>query len=153
MVTKRLAEGKRVRTTMFGGNYLQPHGESEARLGINSHIFQDDVTIIGVTLAHEILVTDVALNADAQLEITSEVSRQGRMYLDGLLIHFEGQAMWTAGIAVFQNIRGQVSVMFPEGHGIEVDEGEGVNLHLGFNNGATVDLSAFALVTLYYVER
>jgi hypothetical protein len=153
--TKRLPEGKRVRTIDMG--YAAVLVTSTVVLdGVGvSHVFQDDVTIIGYQLAHEWLVDDTDSNTDGSINSILELSRQGQRSQPGLMGRIHQHSVWNAAIVIGNgDLRKQQLYMFPEGYGIEVDEGEGINLlyFLEYIGGGG-PVSTYGNAIIYYVER
>jgi len=152
-MAKRLAEGKRIRTAAGGGGVaLATTVDFDAVLG--AYVFQDDVTIIGFYVSNVAIINDAHSNADGMIHATIELSRQGVRGQPGIIGRASIHAVWNAILGLTGELWQRQTVMFPDGCGIEVDEGEGVNL-LGLAEyvGAGGDLSWWGEFILYYVER
>lgn len=153
----RLAESKRVRSVVIGAPSATPIATGVTQDGVNaSYVFQDDVTIIGCSIMVEFDVKDAHSNADGQYNGIAELSRQAVRSAPGIIHRTEClHACWNAAISIGgQGNKVQSEIMFPEGYGVEVDEGEGVNLLYYANYlGAGGDLNFYANAVIWYVER
>jgi len=152
-MTKRLAEGKRIRTIQLGWiGAVATTVTLDAVMA--SHTFQDDVTLIGAQILGEWLVEDAEVNADGRVTSLLELSRQAQRAQPGVILMLAQQAVWTAAISVSGELRKHALVMFPEGYGIEIDEGEAVNF-LAFMSyiGGAGPIDVYGNSILYYVER
>lgn len=154
MVT-RLVEKKRVRTIQLG--WAQTLATSVGFDGTAAfHTFQDDVTLIGFEILGEFAPLDAHANADGAYNGWFELSRQAYRAMPGSIGILALHCVWTATIVIGGNgNRKELGpVFFPEGYGIEIDEGESVNF-LAFLEyiGAGGDLNAYGNALLYYVER
>lgn len=150
----RLPANRRVRTVQLHAGAILATGVPYNNV-IATFTFQDDVTIIGASLASEFLIQDAHANADGQYNLVSELTRQSRAELPGTIVNNYNECCWTAAIVIpGQGNRHSEPVMFPAGYGIEVDEGEVVNVYVfGEWVGAGGDLSFYADAIIYYVER
>lgn len=150
----RLAEKSRVRSVQLSGAQDMATGVQYDQ-ALDTYVFQDDVTIIGAQLYVENLVNDAHSNADGSYNYSAELTRQGSRNMPGSLLRNDGNKTWNAVIVVggSDNRKGEL-LMFPAGYGVEVDEGESINL-LGFMIyvGAGGNMGFYANATLYYVER
>ena len=155
-MSKRLPEGKRVRTVTLGHVLEAVVTEVPTDKTLVTEVFQDDVTIIGALLATEWLITDAMANADGDLNsyvILTRAATRAQKTSDILMCNT--QKVWTAAIVIGNgDNRKEVTIMFPEGMGIEVDEGEAINI-LAFLEwtGAGGNSAFYANAILYYVER
>lgn len=149
----RLAEKNRVRTVIMGGSTLiATMVKFDGTLA--NYIFQDDVTVIGIELWGVAIVNDAHANADLMVHAHAEVSRQGKMGQPGSLINITQHLLWTAAISVGQDPWAIRTIFFPAGYGVEMDEGEGLNInsiceYIGAGGTFTWDTHA----VIYYVER
>jgi len=151
-MSKRLIESKRIRTIVMGGSVNVATTVSED-IVLASHVFQDDVTVIGYDLAVIPIITDTMSNADGQLHGRGELSRQGQRSQPGSLGMLQLHLVWNAAIVIGGKNPVQMTRMFPEGYGVEIDEGEGLNILtlVEWTGGAT--LAWWVDATIYYVER
>lgn len=122
---------------------------------IASHVFQDDVTIVGAQLAVEWQLEDAHVNADGSILTRLELTRQAAAELPGGILLLKGGKVWSAAIVIGGDGNSHATgVMYADGNGVEVDEGESVNI-VGtlswVGAGGTVTTIVSGLV--YYVER
>lgn len=154
-MTKRLAESKRIRTAYFGFGKVEVfHAEPHDIVGA-SYIFQDDVTVVGFELMNYPLPKDAQLNTDGIVHGRMELSRQGRRSQPGVLCINEITVGWTGTMVFGASLAKEIVVMYPDGMGVELDEGEGLNILalLEFTAGAGEHCDWFGECILYYVER
>lgn len=153
-VSRRLAEGKRVRSHMINASeVLTTAVPFNGVLG--SYTFQDDVTLIGAELSIEFLVLDAHVNADGQFNANVELTRQAARGQSAGVMACNTEKAWSAAMIVGNSDNRKTErMMFPEGHGLEFDEGETVNLlALCEWLGAGGTLNFYANCRIYYVER
>ena len=147
----RLPEKYRIRTLPMSGNVLCATTVDEDVV-LQAYVFQDDVTLIGMTIINTPVVIDAHLNADGQLHGRVELSRQGARSYPGSLLVVQLTACWTAILGLGKLVE-QETIMYPAGHGVEVDEGEAINLLGYFEWIGGLDIQWFGDAWLYYVER
>lgn len=119
---------------------------------IDSHTFQDDVRVIGCQVSAISIVTDAQLNADGRMHSYAELSKQGIQGRDGSILKVDSMAGWT-GILSVGEIAKREDIMFPEGYGIDFDDGETIYLHGYLENIGAVVGVALVEAIVYYVER
>lgn len=153
----RVPVGKRVRTKFLGGGV---HGKITLATTVESSglveewVVQDDIKIIGVQVGIEFDVEDAHTNTDTKIMGIVELSRAAAIEKESRILAVESQHIWNGVLSVAGDLRKQICVTFPEGCGIEVDEGETVNLlHYGYHLGAGGNLYMYATGLVYYVER
>jgi len=152
MVAKRTPEGKRIRTAMGGGTAeLVTAVAYDGVLGTET--FEDDVRIIGYYLRNVAMITDAMTNTDTVIHAYIELSKSGSRADNGfgrLPITY----IWNGLFSIGGTYDAFATVMFPEGMGIDVNEGETINL-LGFAEyvGAGGNLDLWGEYILFYVER
>ncbi len=152
-MANRLPEKYRVRSLLITDYAAVATGV--ASVTSQSHVFQDDVTIIGVEINMEWLILDAMSNADGLYNGLAEVSRQGTRSQPGYLIGIETQKVWNAAIVIGSGDNRKTERMFyPAGYGVEIDEGESVTL-MSFLECVTNagPFSCYLKATIYYVER
>ena len=121
-------------------------------IGQVSHTFQDDVRVIGVQMSAISIVTDAQLNADGRMHVKSEASKHGAFGQPGAILEAECFAGWTAAIAIGELDKREDN-MFPEGYGMDFDDGEAIYLHGMLESiGASAGYSEHQAI-VYYVER
>lgn len=152
-MTTRLAEGKRIRTIQ-----LYHTRALATTVGVllvtDSHLFQDDVTLIGMLLSNKFNLLDAHANADGDADGMIEVTRQASERQPGVLAQLQLKATWSAAIVLGGEMAKDLLIMFPHGYGVEVDEGESLNLLYSVTwTGAGGNLSFEGSAIIYYVER
>lgn len=150
----RLAEGRRVRSVHLGSNQILTTAVDYVG-NMGAYVFQDDVTIIGCSLHAGFLVQDAHANADGLIHHYLSITRQAAHGLPGELLIQILHKVWTAAIVVggMDNFMNSL-VMYPGGYGVEVDEGEGINIQgqgEWVGGGGTIQWYTDGLI--YYVER
>lgn len=116
----------------------------------------DDIRIVGVQIKCSSAVSGTL--QDGAIHTHAELSTAGDRALDGNIVeaesncHFETEAIGMG----FMGDPNQTSIlMFPEGYGIDVDEGEYIYLHMGcfcdMLSAGTHEHASYG--TIYYVER
>jgi len=116
-----------------------------------THTFQDDVRVIGAQVSAISTITDAQLNADGRVHTKSEVSKQGAMGMPGAILVAEAFAGWTAAILIGEMTKRE-NIIFPEGYGLDFDDGETIYLH-AFIEVVGVDGHSVHEAIVYYVER
>lgn len=119
-----------------------------------SHVWQDDVTVVGYEIVVRANAADAHLNADGDIYIQAQLSRQATPNQPGTIGRNHIKTVWTAAITVGQVLSKDEREFFPEGYGWEFDEGESINLlSLGQWIGAGGDMACVRSAIVYYVER
>ena len=151
----RVPESKRIRSIVM--NYTSPALVHGATIDVvaDTMVFQDDVKIVGWQLHGEVLIPDACINEDGGYNFLLELSRQGGRSYPGSLGFCVSHAMWTGILSVGGDNRKTEHIIYPQGYGIELDEGEAINM-LAFVTSyqAALDTLVFyGNAHLYYVER
>lgn len=156
----RTPESKRVRIAHWQNNlYSNAVTDVGAYLPV-SRTFMDDIRIIGFTLTLKIGLPDTPNVEEGVLDALASLSRASYTETDAILgqcqarlaniVEAAYESIWDT------RVMNQVqNIMFPEGYGIDIDEGETLTLWaygrqniLSSGNG-TVEVG----VIIYYVER
>lgn len=152
MVVKRTAEGKRIRTFMMQGVITAVAQTPSGGVLVLARLIQDNITIIGAECISSCEVTDTALNTDGFVSSSCELSRVGIHSRDGTILKAHTVARWH-GIFFAGDIMHTETAFFPEGFGIDIDDGEYLNL-IGTNQNNSDDtLACYQNCIVYYVER
>lgn len=117
----------------------------------------DDIRIIGASI--NISATPSGTFQDGEIHTHAELSTAGDRGLDGNFAELEVNCQLETeafGLAWVGNECPDMIVMFPEGYGIDVDEGEYIYLHMGcfcsmLDSVGTHTHAAYCII--YYVER
>jgi len=160
MVTKRLPEGKRLRS-----EYIEMHIDnldgSAVFLDYATETWtpQDDITIVGYNLRALLdfgaAPTMVSGDCVGVAELTRSAKNKSPGIIGTISVSMEVNVK-TAETAMLGSKHMEDTIFFPDGIGVEVDEGESINL-LGLFSGqgivaaAACDCSFRAVI--YYVER
>lgn len=152
MVTKRTPEGKRIRSFMLQGVILAEALTPSGGVAVVSKLIQDDITVVGVECISSAELSDLSMNTDGFISTSCELSRVGLHSKDGTILKAHTLARWH-GIFFAGDMMNTAIVIFPEGHGIDIDDGEYLYL-IGTNQNQTDDVcSAYQNCIVYYVER
>jgi len=159
MVTK--LKGDRIRMKQIFASASIPAGEGPGvTVGTAYWTAQDDIRIIGCMLSMGMKV--VGALQEGRANGHAELSRGALSDGDAIFCEitpwvgfFTEIVVATQTAGIFGDPTRDIVLMFPEGHGIDVDEGEAVNLFV--YAGATI-ISAGVLeidaeAHIYYVER
>lgn len=118
----------------------------------------DDYTLIGFELTAHV---DPETNMDSgRIAMDAEITRTSSFGTQGVIGRSEARlecrtAVIGAGTTetVSGRQRAENIVMFPDGHGIDIDEGETINLLTWSQNSMANSHFAYAQAILYLVER
>jgi len=123
---------------------------------IDSWLVDEDIRIIGVDLDTEFLESATALE-ESMFSVNNQLCRGGKenegiVAQNNLIFFFMVE---TAGAGMCGDVRKQNHIMFPEGYGIDIDEGEYLNIHAYGECSAIGSMTPaiFATALVYYVER
>lgn len=149
----------RIKTKFFAKEVSQPTVTETELPAFMSWVLQEDIQIKGVFLAVEI--DKLVAEWDSGLVIgIFDVSRVGFRQQDGCLIHVRGfvecaSGTVGAGVSEFitQNAWASDRVWFPDGMGIDMDEGEVLYVNGIVNNEQANTHVIHAIAIVYYVER
>ena len=145
-------KNKRVKTLHMEGVISAVAQTPSGGVVVQEHIWQDDVTIIGVELVASAEISQLSLVAPGFISASAEITRAATHGQDGMICKATTLARWTAVMAL-GTIINREEVMLPEGHGIDMDSGDHLNL-IGSNQNNTDDVcSAYQNALIYYVER
>ena len=156
----RTAVGKRIKTFYFDVQKALAWDATEYNFyPADSRTMQEDIRIVGVSMSCTagLNVTAIGSIADGAVHTHGELSRHGERGKPSSILDVNVQLYTGVGTSenFFGNNMGRDSIMFPDGHGVDLDEGEVLYLHAGcFSNASGAgehEHSVFCLV--YYVER
>lgn len=153
-------KSKRIKTKlMTKGQSIAAAGD-EQYLGADSWVVQEDITIIGLGL--RVSVQDGAFGWDSgRVSALGEISRVAKMFADGVLMGFCKHVICreaTVGANSTQTVLGgqptEVQfIMFPEGYGVDMDDGEVLYLNTDLHNDMANAHHTSINGIVYYVER
>lgn len=153
-----MALGKKVKTVMLGYDVGAVAGGDLVDVVGMEHVFQDDVRVIGILLRCD--VEDETDLDSGYLALNAEVSRASKRGQAGALIMASCKTSCrscTVGIGVTETVLVEshkvVVVMFPDGHGVDFDDGEYINLLVYMKNTMSNAHSGDANAIIYFVER
>ncbi|MBA7555234.1 hypothetical protein ES705_47890 [subsurface metagenome] len=144
---------KNIRSTFINADKITiPATGSEDGVGA-TFIAQDKLRVIGFDMDIEARIDDGASNTDGFVEMISELSRSGQRSRDGSLGREELLVVWNGILSIGGELRKTKTVMFPDGCGYDMDEGEILNLlhYCVYTGTDTVDFYQNCLI--YWVER
>jgi len=151
MRSARVPEAKRVRSAIAYLTLPAPTGvPADAQFAL---VFQDDVKIIGVELTGRWSVDDTLSNTDGAVVSLLELTRAATMLQPACIARVDQSLTWNGILCIGGDLTKEVVIMFPDGTGVEVDEGEYVNLlaHVEYVGSGSAPFDATAII--YYVER
>lgn len=130
----RTAKGKLIKTH-YMHNQVEP-GVGEAIDDVTSWLLQQDITIIGASLRSMAHAGGTPAYQEGDLVCAGTFSRAGVPAHDGEFCrvrstfnHWTEIVVATQTAGVYGEVNNTSVVMFPEGYGIDVDDGEYVYLH------------------------
>jgi len=153
----RTPVGKRVKLLYLDGvQTVADDAEAQDTL-IESHVFQEDIRVIGWSLSNEmILETGVASDDMAQARSAAFLSRGAAQDYDARMAVLHLQMRYiveTAGLDMNGQPCAHLEMMFPEGYGIDIDEGSSLYLFETIRNYLGPAVSSRPTCVVYYVER
>jgi len=158
---KPITKASRIRTKQIFANAQIPAGEGPGvTLGSAFWTAQDDIRIIGFMLSMGMKI--VGALQEGRVNGHAELSRGAHGDIDAIFGEITPWVGFWTEIVVATQLAGSfgdpsrdIVVMFPEGHGIDVDEGESINLFVYAGNtmmaSGTADIDSEAHI--YYIER
>lgn len=157
-----MALGKKVKTKHLSATLVLERDTWTISDAINQWTTQDDIRVIGVHLSVASHLGSTPAMQEGLFWSQAEISRNGKSYQDGILIRVHCKLYYWTEIVIADQLAGshgdtdrQELVMFPDGHGVDLDDGETLYLH---ERGEVFIMSAgspqmSALAIIYYVER
>jgi len=152
MAPKRLAEGKRIRTAFARFTQSLATGIQTDGTGAQ-FVFQDDVTVIGAEIGQRADVQDTQSNTDGEIDQLLVLTRQASVSQPGELLRMSLQVVWNGVVTIGGELAKDKVLMFPDGMGVEIDEGEALNLLFQWLYTGSGSVTSDAYMILYYVER
>lgn len=117
------------------------------------HMWQDDITIIGGEIFVSAEIPDASINADGFLSGFADLSRVGIPLQDSSLLFANIVARWSGIFSVNSPLCKDMIIMFPNGYGVDMDNGETIYLNGGNMNNTVAILTCYYRALIYYVER
>ncbi len=156
MVEKRTPVAKRIKTHYFDANMLLAWDAAVYNFYPHSSwLVQENITIVGVSgkVASSFSVMPQVAGA---IHTHAELSRAGQRAQPGAIWDCESNCWINASPDAHVGDPNQGrTVMFPEGYGIDVDDGEFIYLHMGCFcaclNAGNHEHACYVII--YYVER
>lgn len=150
----RTPEKYRIRTVHLIGSEQLSTGVQIAGSVVLSHVFQDDVLLIGMSIHAHLYVPDSHINLDGAFESTLQISRQAFYDAPGAYLDAFISSTWDASKVIGGGCYTDRHMMFPRDYGVDFDEGESINLLRGaLWISAAGDGSYTWRMGLFYVER
>lgn len=153
----RTVVGKRIKLLYLDGVQDVPDDTEAQDTLLESHVFQEDVRIIGFSLSAEmILETGAAADDMAQARLALFLSRGAAQDYNARLAVMHLQMRYiveTAGLDMNGQPCDHLEMMFPEGYGIDIDEGSSLYLFETVRNYLGPAVSTRGTCVVYYVER
>lgn len=155
-----VAKNRRIRTAHLSGQTSAvAGGANETKLAAAIFVAQAKILIVGLELSQFIITTlDTTFDAGSSLGGEAELSRSGQMRAASVAI--------TCGLVIGSfsmgspashgdliDVKKTERFMFPEGYGIPMDEGEGLNMHLEFMNSSADEGQMYGRAIVYYIEE
>lgn len=152
MTRPHTPDSKRVRSIRMGAQFATAAGIHGAEIG-DSHVFQDDIRVIGAEVGAEINLQDAAINVDGRCEVGVQLNATGNLNNDTVILNTEIYALWQGIFFAGGDLRKQNILMYPEGYGWDFDTNQAIYLIMAHQNVTAEDLSTFGWAVVYYVER
>lgn len=158
MTAKSTPDGKKVKTHFMSWSLTGTAGLADTLDGADEYIFQDDVRVIGCQVrAWNVPLAELD---SGRIEAKAEVSRIGKWFSDGRILeavsYQEGRSV-TVAAGSTETLQGPYTeakeIMFPEGYGIDFNEGDAIYLNAYWFNSMANDHVFEAQATIYFVER
>ena len=150
-----LPETKRVRSVVMTEFVtVLATGVSVSNKVEKTHIWQDDVVLIGAELECEAMISDAHSNGDGMINARMMLSPQAGFNDPGYILTSAVLKVWNGLISIDGGSGRQMERMFyPAGLGVNYDEGESINL-VGIYEwiGVGGDLSVYGSARLYYLK-
>lgn len=119
-----------------------------------THVFDEDVTVIGSQLWAEAFPLDAHMNADGILTMQCGLTPQANSNMPGVLNRVQLYAVWTGILGIGLETKRVSTIMFPDPYGKEFDDGESIGIHTFCSfAGAAVQIEFTPRCLLFYVER
>ncbi len=151
---------KRIKTIFLSGDgAIAANGEFNAENASLSWTWDEDVTLVGAELTNEISLAGISLVAPGAGWGLAQLSRSGVLNNPtGVLLQVNSKmyASVDATPDAYAFVLGDHAqiLMFPEGYGMDFDEGTGIYVNTQTENNLIVGpMKTHLRLILYYVER
>ena len=158
-MSAKTPQGKRVRSDLLTFSADPAAAASEAVIGADIFIAPDDIRIIGLHMGAEVLALANGWDS-GKCNIAMYLSRVAQWMHEMSLMHVMAIVQCyeaTVGAGVTETVLGpaytEQEQMFPEGYGIDLDEGETLNLNAVYANSMANPHRVTGWAIIYYVER
>jgi hypothetical protein len=158
-VAKETATGKRIRSDLLVFTADPAAAASESVVGADIFIAEDDVRVVGLHMGAEVLALANGWDS-GKCNIAMYLCRVAQWMHETSLMHIMAivQAYeCTVGAGVTETVLGPAYTereqWFPEGYGIDLDEGESLNLNVVYANSMANPHRVTGWAIIYYVER
>jgi len=150
---------KKIKTLLLSYTRTAGATSTDDEVAVDSHVFQEDVTIVGALLRSSMLDGDFGWDS-GRFTCLAELSRVARLGQPGCIIQFCNHLICreaTVGINATQTVVGNPErselLMFNEGYGIDVDEDGIIYLNTSWRNDMANAHQISIGCVIYYVER
>jgi len=159
MSAKDTPQGKRIRSKLLTFTADPAAAASESVPGAAIFIAPDDVRVIGCHMGAEVLALANGWDS-GKCNIAMYLSRIAQWMHEASFMHIMSIVQCyeaTVGAGVTETVLGPAYTereqWFPEGHGIDLDEGESINMNVVYANSMANPHRVTGWAILYYVER
>ncbi len=121
------AKGKQIKTKFMMVDTLAVIHATTVDTNI-SWVPQDDITIIGIQLIAEFNYSPADIAEAGGAYALAEISRAAMFDQDSSMVNSRVNMRWAAAVLVPPIASSRSTVEYPEGYGIDIDDGEAVNL-------------------------
>ena len=154
----RTPEGKRIRIEYLQGSVTAPDDEIVENILLDSFTPQFDIRVVGWHFENELQVVNaIGFSDNAYVRAATFLSRGAAADFQSrwATLHSAIYVQIETGGMISPNILIQTEdVMFPEGHGIDIDEGESVYIFGTCRNvAAGLGMAIIGTCVLYWVPR
>lgn len=146
-------KSKRIRTKFLGGAVEGEMLDTFLPGVLVQWIVQHNITVIGCELIAEIDMTDSLSNADYESQLIIELTRAGTIEQDSCISSLQLEICFNGVVSIGGDLRKTLVMMFPEGYGVDVDEGEILNLVAYFSFVSAGAPHSYGSCIVYYVEN
>lgn len=153
---------KRVKSLLISRTFDIASGGSEDKNAIAAVLIQDDITVIGCYVEARIRWQASPAFDEGQAYVRCEFSRVGVMTNDGAFLAADARCVYgtelvgATNVAItIGNLKDTQTMFFPEGYGVDIDDGEYLYMNMaGINEIISAgSITVFGEITVFYVER
>ena len=150
-------QSKRIKTAIFTKMTTLVAASTETSVIVDTFIAQRDITLIGIEMCNYLYLTNPTDSGTCEFEVRFTRSGWGvpGLLFSTLVAAFPRQATEgvNVGVGVWGSINNERTVFFPEGYGVDLDDGEVINMMTAWKNEMAQDQVGWCFGEYYYVDR